>query len=84
MNTCLDYMTPADRLGTSLAVKRAASIALLRYRNKYLGDEGCPFVPTPAKLTDVRKTIEEAMGETINRDDRVLLGVPSLLRKQAA
>ena len=59
----IDHYTPADRLGTSLAAKRAAAIAYLRSRNKYLLDEDCNFLPTCAKATDVRQTIKDARRE---------------------
>jgi hypothetical protein len=55
----IDYMTSADRLGTSLAAKRAASIATLRSRGKYIADIGCTFVPRSAAQTDVALTFEE-------------------------
>ncbi len=80
-----DYMTPADRLGTSLEAKRAASKAYLRSRNKYIADIGCNFVPTSAANTDVRRTMVNAQAETIAQEcGRLAMGVPSLLKRQAA
>jgi hypothetical protein len=78
-----DYMTSADRLGTSLQAKRAAAIGYLRSRGKYIVDADCNWRPTNAANTDVQRTIVHAMAETINQDC-VRLGVPSLLRRQAA
>jgi hypothetical protein len=78
----IDYCTPADRLGTSLAVKRAAAIAYLRSRGKYIADLGCNFVPTNAANTDVKATMWAADVEACM--DRINLGVPSLMRRQAA
>lgn len=81
----IDYATPADRLGTSLAAKRAAAIAYLRSRGKYIVDPECNWRPTSAAATDVQRTMINAMAETINQDCmRFAMGVPSLLRKQAA
>jgi hypothetical protein len=77
----IDHYTPADRLGTSLTAKRAAAIAYLRSRNKYLLDEGCNFLPTCAKATDVRQTIREARSEMSG--ERFALGAPNDFRKQA-
>jgi hypothetical protein len=68
----IDHYTPADRLGTSLAAKRAAAIAYLRQRNKYLLDEDCNFLPTCAKATDVRQTIKDARKEMSG--ERFMLG----------
>ena len=79
----IDYATPADRLGTSLDAKRRQAIAYLRARGKYLLDADCNWRPTNAANTDVQRTIVHAMAETINQDC-VRLGVPSLLRRQAA
>jgi hypothetical protein len=79
----VDYMTPADRLGTSLAAKRSAAIAYLRGRGKYIADIGCNFVPTNAANTDVRLTFDNATGEVVS-EDRFVFGVPSLMRRQAA
>jgi hypothetical protein len=85
MTPCLDHATPADRLGTSLACKRASAIAYLRSRGKYIADQDCNWRPTPAKATDVQRTMVEAMAETINADCvRLAMGVPSLLRRQVA
>lgn len=78
----IDYATPADRLGTSLDAKRARSIAILRARGKYIADLGCAFVPRSAATTDVRLTWAESKSET--RPERITLGVPSLLQRQAA
>ena len=78
-----DYMTPADRLGTSLQAKRAQAIAYLRSRGKYIVDADCNWRPTKPEATDVQRTIVNAMAETINADC-VRLGVSSLLRRQAA
>jgi hypothetical protein len=60
MNICIDYITAADRLGTSLDAKRASAIGYLRAEGKYIVDEGCAFKPTPAAKTDVRKTWAKA------------------------
>jgi hypothetical protein len=62
----IDYCTPADRLGTSLAAKRFSAIAYLRARGKYLLDENCNWRPTCAKATDIRQTIREASGMQFN------------------
>jgi hypothetical protein len=62
----IDYITPADRLGTSLAAKRTSAIAYLRARGKYLLDEDCNWTPTCAKATDIRQTIREASGMQFN------------------
>jgi hypothetical protein len=84
MKACLDHATAADRLGTSLEAKRAAAIAYLRSRGKYIIDENCNFMPTNTANTDVQRTIVNAMAETITQDcARFALGVPSLLRRQA-
>ena len=81
----IDYITPADRLGTSLQAKRAAAIAYLRSRGKYIVDADCNWRPTNAANTDVQRTIVNAMAETITQDCvRQAMGVPSLLRRQAA
>jgi hypothetical protein len=66
--TMIDYVTPADRIGTSLAAKRAAAIAYLRSRNKYIVDEGCNFRPTRSTHTDVRRTMVQATVETITAE----------------
>jgi hypothetical protein len=60
MNPCIDYITSADRLGTSLAAKRASAVGYLRSVGKYITDEHCTFRPTSAATTDVRKTIAKA------------------------
>jgi hypothetical protein len=84
MKPCLDHATPADRLGTSLEAKRAAAIAYLRSRGKYILDENCNFRPTNTTNTDVQRTIVNAMSETITQDcARFAMGVPSMLRRQA-
>jgi hypothetical protein len=84
MKPCLDHVTPADRIGTSLAAKRAAAIAYLRSRNKYIVDEGCNFVPTNAAKTDVKRTMVNAKAESIAQEcGRFAMGVPSLMRRQA-
>ena len=81
----IDYATPADRLGTSLAAKRQRAINYLRYRGKYIADQSCTWRPTPARATDVQKTIVEAMGDRINDDaEWYAANVPSLMRRQAA
>jgi hypothetical protein len=81
----IDYITPQDRLGTSLAAKRAAAIAYLRSRGKYIVDADCNWRPTNAANTNVQRTIVNAMAETINQNClRMAMGVPSLLRRQAA
>jgi len=64
----IDYVTPADRIGTSLAAKRAAAIAYLRSRNKYIVDEGCNFRPTNAANTNVQRTMVQATVETITAE----------------
>ena len=81
----IDYITPADRLGTSLQAKRAAAIAYLRSRGKYIVDADCNWRPTNAASTDVRRTMVSAQVETISQEcGRMAMGVPSLLRRQAA
>jgi hypothetical protein len=85
MSPCLDHATPADRLGTSLEAKRAAAIRYLRSRGKYIVDADCNWRPTKPEATDVQQTIVHAMTETINQDCvRFAMGVPSLMRAQAA
>ena len=64
----IDYVTPADRIGTSLAAKRAAAIAYLRSRGKYILDESCNFRPTRSTHTDVRPTLGQATVETITAE----------------
>jgi hypothetical protein len=64
MNICIDYATAADRLGTSLAAKRANAVAYLRYRRKYIADEGCKWRPTPARATDIERTFASYRAET--------------------
>jgi len=84
MKPCLDHATAADRLGTSLEAKRAAAIAYLRSRGKYILDANCNFVPTNAAKTDVKRTMVNAKAESIAQEGgRFMLGVPSLLRPQA-
>lgn len=83
MSPDLDYATPADRLGTSLDAKRARAVGYLRSRGKYIVDADCNFVPTNAANTDVGRTMDHYRAEAAN-DERITLGVPSLLRKQAA
>ena len=79
----IDYATPADRLGTSLEAKRARANAYLDARGISVLRHG--FVPTKACNTDVQRTIVRAMGEQINQDcARFMLGVPSLMQRQAA
>jgi hypothetical protein len=68
MKPCLDHATAADRLGTSLAAKRAAAIAYLRSRGKYIVDADCNFVPTNAAKTDVKRTMVQATVETITAE----------------
>ncbi|MFO0453071.1 MAG: hypothetical protein ACK52I_31165 [Pseudomonadota bacterium] len=81
----IDYISASDRLGTSLAAKRSAAIAYLRSRGKYIVDADCNWRPTSAAATDVQRTIVNAMAETITQDCvRQAMGVPSLLRRQAA
>ena len=81
----IDYISAADRLGTSLQAKRAAAIAYLRSRGKYIADIGCNFVPTSAAAADVKRTMVNATVETISAEcGRMAMGVPSLLRRQAA
>jgi hypothetical protein len=83
ISTPIDYATPADRLGTSLDAKRAAAWAYLNERGISVLRHG--FVPTSAVNTDVQATIVRAMRERINQDcARFAMGVPSLLRRQAA
>ena len=80
----IDYVTPADRIGTSLAAKRAAAIAYLRSRGKYILDADCNFRPTRSTHTDVRRTMDNAKSESIAQEGgRFAMGVPSLLRPQA-
>jgi hypothetical protein len=84
MKACLDHATAADRLGTSLEAKRAAAIAYLRSRGKYIIDESCNFRPTRSTHTDVRRTMDNAKSESIAQEcGRFAMGVPSLLRPQA-
>ena len=64
----IDYVTPADRIGTSLAAKRAAAISYLRSRGKYIVDADCNFVPTNAAKTDVKRTMVQATVETITAE----------------
>ena len=64
----IDYVTPADRLGTSLSAKRAAAIAYLRSRGKYILDESCNFRPTNAANTNVQRTMVQATVETITAE----------------
>jgi hypothetical protein len=78
----IDHATPADRLGTSIGAKRAAAIAYLRGRGKYIVDAGCNWTPTNAAGTDVGRTIRNYRAET--ESNRVTLGTPKLLRRQAA
>jgi hypothetical protein len=66
--TMIDYATPADRIGTSLAAKRAAAISYLRSRGKYIIDESCNFRPTRSTHTDVRRTMVQATVETITAE----------------
>jgi hypothetical protein len=66
--TMIDYVTPADRIGTSLAAKRAAAISYLRSRGKYIVDADCNFVPTNAAKTDVKRTMVQATVETITAE----------------
>jgi hypothetical protein len=85
MTPCHDHVTAADRLGASLDAKRAAAIAYLRSRGKYIVDADCNWRPTNAANTSVQRTIVNAMAEAINQDcARFAMGVPSLLRRQAA
>ena len=82
----IDYVTPAMRLAaaTSLEAKRAAAIAYLRSRGKYILDKDCNFRPTRSTHTDVRRTMDNAKSESIAQEcGRFMLGVPSLLRRQA-
>ena len=65
MTPCLDHMTPADRLGTSLVAKRAQAIAYLRSRRKYILDRDTEWRPTRSTHTDVRRTIVQARVEII-------------------
>ena len=83
MTPCHDHVTAADRLGTSLDVNRAAAIAYLRSRGKYIADLGCNFVPTNRAQTDVKRTMDNYRAEAAN-DERMTLGVPALMRRQAA
>jgi hypothetical protein len=81
----IDYATPADRLGTSLAAKRAAAIGYLRSRGKYIVDADCNCRPTKPEATDVARTMVNAKVEAIGQEcQRYAAGVPSLMRKQAA
>lgn len=83
MTPCRDHVTAADRLGTSLDAKRAAAWAYLNERGISVLRHG--FVPTTAVNTDVQRTIVRVMRERINQDcARFAMGVPSLLRRQAA
>ena len=79
----IDYITPADRLGTSLQAKRAAAIAYLRSRGKYIVDADCNWRPTNAANTNIRITFDNATSEIV-REDRFVFGISSLLRRQAA
>jgi hypothetical protein len=80
----IDHATPADRLGTSIGAKRAAAIAYLRGRGKYIVDAGCNWTPTNAAGTDVARTIRDYRNETGTAHNRVTPGTPMLLRRQAA
>jgi len=82
MNACRDHYTRSDRLGTSLAAKRASAIAYLRSRGKYIIDLDCNWRPTPAKATDIRKTISDLQSESAA--DRIVLGLPALMKRQVA
>lgn len=85
MTPDLDYATAADRLGTSLDAKRARAVGYLRSRGKYIVDADCNWRPTKPEATDVQRTIVNAMAETSTQDCvRMAMGVPSLLRRQAA
>ena len=64
----IDHMTPADRLGTSIEAKRAAAVAYLRSRGKYIVDPGCEWRPTNVDNTDVRRTIVLAGVESITAE----------------
>jgi hypothetical protein len=68
MTPCLDHATRADRLGTSLEAKRAAAIAYLRSRGKYVFDRDCEFKPTRSTHTDVRRTFVQAQVEIITAE----------------
>jgi hypothetical protein len=64
----IDYATPADRLGTSLAAKRAAAVAYLRSRGKCILDHDCNWTPTSAANTDVRRTMVQVRVEIITAE----------------
>ena len=82
----IDYVTPAQRLFPSaetLDVKRLRAWNYFNQRGISVLRHG--FVPTSAVNTDVQSTIVRAMREQISQDcQRFALGVPSLLRRQAA
>jgi hypothetical protein len=82
----IDYITPAMRLAPhaeTLDVKRTRAWNYLNERGISVLRHG--FVPTTAVNTDVKSTIVRAMREQISQDcARFALGVPSLLRRQAA
>jgi hypothetical protein len=74
----IDYITPADRLGTSLAAKRARANAYLDDRHISVLRHG--FTPTPAHATDIVSTIVRACPDWIKADR----DTPVFLRRQAA
>lgn len=79
----IDYVSPAERLGTTLEAKRARANAYLNERGISVLRHG--FVPTTAVNTDVQATIVRAMREQISQNcARFAFGVPSLLCRQAA
>jgi hypothetical protein len=79
----IDYATPADRLGTSLEVKRARANAYLDANGLSVLRHG--FRPTKACNTDVRQTQENARRRNqAQAQGRITIGVPSLLQRQAA
>jgi len=82
----IDHITPAMRLAPhaeTLDVKRTRAWNYLNQRGISVLRHG--FVPTSAVNTDVQSTIVRAMREQISQNcARFALGVPSLLRRQAA
>ena len=79
----IDYVTPADRLGTSLEAKRARANAYLDERGISVLRHG--FVPTKACATDVKRTMVRATSEQITQAcTRYVDGIPMFLRRQAS
>lgn len=79
----IDYVTPADRLGTSLEAKRARANAYLDERKISVLRHG--FTPTKACNTDVKRTMVLASSEQITQAcTRYVDGIPMFLRRQAS